>query len=278
MLIDTHAHLNFNAFRKDLDEVIKRTLDENIWVINVGSKYETSKKAVEIAEKYKEGVFAAVGLHPIYSTPGLIKIKTDPEEGEFVTTGENFDIERYKELAKSEKVIAIGEIGLDYYYRPKTKRKLELFKEKQKEVFLSQLKMAQELNLPVIFHCRMAHDDLLEILKSKVKSQKSKIRGVIHCFTGTWEQTKEYLDMGFYLGFNGIIFKLDLDEVIKKVPLEKILIETDCPYLNPPQAVSERNEPIFVKYIVEKISEIRGADYKKIAEITTANARKLFNI
>ncbi len=138
--------------------------------------------------------------------------------------------------------------------------------------------MAQELNLPVIFHCRMAHDDLLEILKSKVKSQKSKIRGVIHCFTGTWEQTKEYLDMGFYLGFNGIIFKLDLDEVIKKVPLEKILIETDCPYLNPPQAVSERNEPIFVKYIIERIAEIRDVDYKKIAEITTANARKLFNI
>jgi len=273
MLVDTHAHLNFNAFRKDLDEVIKRTLDEDIWVINVGSKYETSKKAVEIAEKYKERVFAAVGLHPIYSTPGLIKIKTDPEEGEFVTTGEDFDIERYRELAKSEKVIAIGEIGLDYYYKPKTKRKFELFKEKQKEVFLSQLKMAQELNLPVIFHCRMAHEDLLRVLKSQTS-----IKGVIHCFTGTWEQTKEYLNMGFYLGFNGIIFKLDLDEVIKKVPLEKILVETDCPYLIPPQVKESRNEPLFVRYIIERIAKVRGVDYKKIAGITTANARKLFNI
>ncbi len=273
MLINTHTHLNFNAFKGDLDEVVKRTLNENVWVINVGSKYETSKKAVEIAEKYKEGVFAAVGLHPIYSTPGLIKIKTDPEEGEFVTTGEDFDIERYKELSKSEKVIAIGEIGLDYYYRPKTKRKLGLFKEKQKEVFLSQLKMARELNLPVIFHCRMAHEDLLQVLKSQTS-----IKGVIHCFTGTWEQTKKYLDMGFYLGFNGIIFKLDLGEVIKKAPLEKILVETDCPYLIPPQVKEDRNEPIFVKYIIERIAEIKGVGYKKIVEITTANARKLFNI
>ena len=277
-LIDTHAHLNFNAFRDDLDEVIKRTLAENIWVINVGSKYETSKKAVEIAERYGNGVFSAIGLHPMHSAAGLVKIRTDPEEGNFTTEGEGFDKEKYKELAKSEKVVAIGEIGLDYYYKPKTKRKLGLFKERQKEALLSQLGLAREIELPVIFHCRMAHQDLLEILKSKVKTQKSKIQGVIHCFTGTWEQAREYLEMGFYLGFNGIVFKLDLDEVIKKTPLEKILIETDCPYLTPPQVDVERNEPIFVNYIVGKITKIRGIDYQKIAEITASNAKELFKI
>jgi len=164
MLIDTHAHLNFSAFKDDLEEVIRYSLSENLWMINVGTKYKTSKRTVEIAEKYEKGIFAAVGLHPIYAAPDLVKIKTDPEEGNFIPTEEDFDIEKYRELAKSNKVVAIGEIGLDYYYRPKTKRKLELFKEKQKEVFLSQLKLAKDVGRPLILHCRMAHNDLLEIL------------------------------------------------------------------------------------------------------------------
>jgi len=272
MLIDAHAHLNFNAFRDDFNEIIERSLAENIWMINVGTKYETSKRAVEIAEKYEKGIYAAIGLHPIYSTAGIVKIKTDPEEGNFVASREDFDSERYKELAKSEKVVAIGEIGLDYYYKPKTKRKLELFKEKQKEVFLKQLDLAKELNLPVIFHCRMAHEDLLEILKNH------QVPGVIHCFTGNWEQAKQYLDMGFYLGINGIIYKLDLKEVIEKAPLEKILIETDCPYLTPPQAGVERNEPIFIKHIVQEIVKIKNLDFQKVAETTSQNAKNLFRI
>jgi len=280
MLIDTHAHLNFNAFKNDLDEVVRRSLAENVWVINVGTKYQTSKRAVEIAEKY-EGNFAAIGLHPIYSTSGLVKIKTDPEEGDFEAKGEDFTKEKYQELAlsagsgqaRSKKVVAIGEIGLDYYYKPKTKRKLELFKEKQKEVFLEQLDLAKELNLPVIFHCRMAHDDLLEILRNI-----QNVQGVIHCFTGNWEQAKEYLEMGFFLGFNGIIYKLDLKEVIEKTPLEKILIETDCPYLVPPQAGAKRNEPIFVKYIAQEIAKIKNLDFQKVAEVTTQNAKNLFKI
>jgi len=285
MLIDTHAHLNFNAFKDDLDEVVKRSLAENVWVINVGTKYETSEKAVEIAEKY-EGNFAAVGLHPIYSTSGLVKIKTDPEEGNFEAKGEDFAKEKYRELAlsadsgqaRSKKVVAIGEIGLDYYYRPKTKRKLELFKERQKEVFLKQLDLAKELNLPVIFHCRMAHEDLIEILNFQFPISNFQLKGVIHCFTGNWEQAEEYLKMGFYLGFNGIIYKLDLKEVIEKAPLEKILIETDCPYLVPPQAGAKRNEPIFVKYIAQEIAKIKNLDFQKVAEITTQNARDLFKI
>jgi TatD DNase family protein len=275
MLIDTHAHLNFNAYKDDLDEVIKCSLDNNIWMINVGSQYETSKKAVKIAEQYEKGVYAAVGLHPIHLSDGIFKTKIDQEEIEFQTREEDFDYQKYKELARSKKVVAVGEIGLDYWYKPKTKKKLEEFKQKQKEVFLQQLELARELSLPVIFHCRTAHDDLLETLNFQVSSFK--LRGAIHCFTGNWQQAERYLEMGLYLGFNGIIFKLDLDEIINKAPLEKILIETDCPYLTPPP-MEGRNEPLYVKYVAEKIAKIKKLSYEELSNITTKNARKLFNI
>lgn len=275
MLIDTHAHLNFNAYKDDLDEVIKRSLNNKVWMINVGSQYETSKKAVKIAEQYEKGVYAAVGLHPIHLSDGIFKTKIDQEEIEFQTREEDFDYQKYKELAQSKKVAAIGEIGLDYWYKPKTKKKLEEFKQKQKEVFLQQLELARELSLPVIFHCRTAHDDLLETLNFQVSSFK--LRGAIHCFTGNWQQAERYLEMGLYLGFNGIIFKLDLDEIINKAPLEKILIETDCPYLTPPP-MEGRNEPLYVKYVAEKIAKIKKLSYEELSNITTKNARKLFNI
>jgi len=274
MLIDTHAHLNFNAFENDFDKVIKGSLAEDIWMINVGTKYETSKRAVEIAEKCKEGVFAAIGLHPIHLGTGLVKIKMEPEEGNFSPKGEDFDKEKYKKLADSKKVVAIGEIGLDYYYRPKEEEKFEALKREQKKLLLEQLKLAEELKLPVIFHCRKAHDDLIKILKDF----QGELRGVIHCFTGRWRQAEEYLKVGFYLGINGIIYKLNLKQVIEKTPLEKILIETDCPYLVPPQAGVERNEPIFVKYIVQDIAKIKGIDSQEVAEITFQNAKKLFSI
>jgi len=280
MLIDTHAHLNFNAYKDDANEVIGRSLKNNFWMINVGSQYSTSKRAVEIAEKYPEGVYAAIGLHPIHSE-------------------EEFDYKKYRVLANRligdpprRRVVAIGEIGLDY------KSEYVLFKERQKKVFLKQLDLAKELNLPAIFHCRMAHEDLIEILNTKYKIQDIASRGVIHCFTGTWDDARKYLEMGFYLGFNGIIFKLYLDEVIEKTPLDKILVETDCPYLTPPlpadsafvaasakEAVltkagpmTGRNEPLYVKYVAEKIAKIKKKSYEEISEITTQNAKKLFNL
>ena len=278
MLIDTHAHLNFNAYKTDFDRVIKRTLENDIWMINIGTQYATSKKAVEIAEKYAKGVFAAIGLHPIHLETGLVKIKNDTEEIEVKTREENFNYEKYKELAKSEKVVAIGEIGLDYYWKPKTKRKLEIFKQRQKETLFQQLSLAKELNLPVIFHCRMAHDDLIQTIQ---QSNIPTINGVMHGFVGTTEQLKKYLDFGFYIGFNGIIFKsiqgIDFEKNIKETPLEKILIETDCPYLTPPQAEG-RNEPICVKYVAEKIAEIKNLSFQDLAKITTENAKNLFKI
>ena len=278
MLIDTHAHLNFTAFDKDRKEIIKKCMEDNVLMINVGTKYETSRKAKEIAENYRQGIYAAIGLHPMHLATGVIKIKTDPDEGGFTVKGEDFDSSRYRDLAKSSKVVAIGEIGLDYYYLPETDEKVKIFKQKQKELLLEQLVMAKELNLPVIFHCRKAHDDLLEILREQKAKNKIQLKGVIHCFTGKWRQAKEYLDMGFYLGFNGIIFKLNLDKIIERTPLERILVETDCPYLTPPSFSEKRNNPLAVKLIVGRIAEIKGISYEKISKLTTLNAKKLFGI
>lgn len=265
MIIDTHAHVNFNAFKDDADEVIRRALNEKIWMINVGSQYSTSKRAVEIAEKYDEGVYAAIGLHPIHLGQGLVKIKEDLQEVQFPAREEVFDYERYKELAKSKKVVAIGEVGFDYY--------LKEFHQKQLNVFLGQLALAQEMNLPIIIHCRMAHEELREALTPYL----SKIRGVVHSHTATWEQTKDYLNTDLYFGFNGLIFKRPSDEVIKNLPLEKILVETDAPYLTPQQE-DGRNEPLYIKHVVSKIAQIKGLSYQEVAEATTQNARMLFGI
>ncbi len=271
-IIDTHSHLNFKVYDADREEVIKRTQEAGVFCIDVGTKYETSKLAVELAEK-NEGIFAAIGMHPIHIKTDLLKLKMDEEEGAFAPLGEEYDAEKYKELAKSKKVVAIGEIGLDYYYRPKSRTKLEAFKEEQKKVFVQQLDLAEELNLPVIIHCRMAFKDLYEILKIR------KLRGTIHCFTGNIEEATQFTDLGFYLGINGIIDKLDLTEVIKNISLDKILVETDCPYLTPlVEGKEKRNEPIFVKHVIQKIADLKGLSFEEIETKTTENAKKLFNI
>jgi len=280
MLIDTHAHLNFASFKDDFDRVIKECLDRHIWLINVGTKYVTSKRAVEIAQRYREGVFAAVGLHPIH----LESRRIDPSELDFqkgfTSDKEDFDYQKYRKLAQSEKVVAIGEIGLDYYWSPKTKTRFEKFRKKQREVLFEQIRLAKELDLPVVFHCRMAHSDLIEILKSQISNLG--IRGVVHCFTGTWRQAQEYLGMGLYLGFNGIIFKkidkVDFDEIIKKAPLERILAETDSPYLTPPDFPEKRNNPLGVNLICQRLAKVKGVSFEKMAMITTENAKELFRL
>jgi len=288
-MFDTHAHLNFKAFDKDRDKIIQKCLQENIWMINVGTNFLSSEKAIETANKYKEGVYASVGLHPInIEVNSKFKNKNsklpplpDGQTGKIQNFDKedvlekDFDYQRYKKLAENKKVVAIGEIGLDYYYKPKTKRRLEEFKNKQKEIFLKQIELAQELNLPIIFHCRMAHQEMIEILKQKIVNSKQKIRGVIHCFTGTCQQAEEYSKMGFFLGFNGIIFKLNLDDVIAKTPLDKILIETDCPYLSPP-GYKERNDPMSLPLIAEKIAQIKSLDSREVLKKTENNARILF--
>ena len=279
MLVDTHSHLNFKAYDKDRDEIIKRTQEEGIICVDVGTKFETSERAVELAKK-DENIFAAIGMHPIHIKTDLLKIKMDEEEGAFVPLGEEFDANKYKELARSKKVVAIGEIGLDYYYKPKTKTRLKEFKKLQKDVFIKQLDLAEELNLPVIIHCRVAFNDVYEILsaRSGLASGGKKIRGVMHCFVGTVEEMKKIVNLGFCIGVNGIIFKLNLDDVIISCPLNKILIETDSPYLTPPKAGVERNEPIFVKYVAERIAELKNISFDQVALQTTKNAKELFKI
>ena len=279
MLIDTHSHLNFDAYNEDIDEVIERSLVNDVWMINVGSQYNTSKKAVEISQKHPKGIYAAVGLHPLNLETNLIKKKFDPEENQEFQ-GEIFDYQKYKELAQKERVVAVGETGLDYYYKPKTKNRLELFKNQQKELFQKNLELAKEFNLPVIFHCRVAHNDLIDFLLKNPDLRPKK--AVIHGFVGTPEQLENYLDFGYNIGFNGIIFKeiegINFSESIKKTPLDKILIETDCPYLTPPVLGTKRNEPIYVKYVVERIAELKNLNFEELAKITTKNAKELFKI
>ncbi|MEA3293074.1 MAG: TatD family hydrolase [Patescibacteria group bacterium] len=280
MLIDTHCHLNFNVFKDDSREIIKKCLDKDIWLINVGTQYTTSERAVQITKEYEKGVYAAVGLHPTQLETNLIKIKIDLEDVEYQTREEKFDYEKYKTLAKNQKVVAIGEIGLDYYYKPKSKTKLFLFKEKQKESLLEQLKLAKELNLPVIFHCRMAHNDLIELLLNNADVAPKK--AVAHGFVGSAEQLQKYLNIGYYIGFNGIIFKkiegINFQENIEKTPLERILIETDCPYLVSPNFSEKRNNPFGVIPVAKEIARIKNLSFEKVAEITFKNAKTLFKL
>jgi len=256
MLIDTHSHLNFSDYNKDREQVIQRALNNNIWMINIGTDFQTSQQVVEIAGKYEQGVYAGIGLHPM-------------------DTDQDFDYEKYYQLAQSsDKVVAIGEIGLDYWNKPKTKGKTEEFKNQQKQLLLKQLKLTEDLGLPVIFHCRKSHNDLIQILEES----KIKIFGVIHCFTGDWDQAQKYLDLGLYLGFNGIIYKLDLTKIIKQCPVDKILVETDCPFLTPSQANIKRNESSYIIHIIKTIADIKNQSFDKIAEVTTTNAKKLFRL
>ena len=277
LLIDTHAHVNFNDFKSDSKEVIKRALDENIWMINVGAESKTSERAVKMAEEYKEGVYAVIGLHPSHLVEQDVEYKENEEIVKYKSKPEEFDYGFYLNLAKNKKVVGIGECGLDYF-----RTSDESFKEKQKEVFIKHLELAKEVKKPIIIHCRDAHDDLLKILRLAVKPPS----GVMHFFTGNLEQAKRYINLGFYISFSGVITfsprKEDVagayDEIIKNIPLEKILVETDCPYVAPVPHRGKRNEPQYVKYVAHKIAEIRGMSFEEVAEQTTKNARELFGI
>lgn len=279
MLIDTHAHVNFKAFKDDADEVIRRSLASDTWMILVGSETKTSKRALEYANRYERGVYAAVGLHPIHTH----EQKAEGDDYEFTTRGEEFSYDVYEKLAQFKKVVAIGEIGLDYYHLDPTYDIREL-KESQKQIFLRQLELAHNLKLPVMIHCRQAHDDMLEILKKFKKEHKNdfpkdKSWGVMHCFSGDEELAWQYFNLGLSISFTGLItFSAQWDDLIRRLPNDKFLIETDCPYMTPEPFRGQRNEPILVKKVAERIAEIKNLSLDRIAEISTNNARKLFNI
>lgn len=281
MLIDSHCHIQFNAYKNDAEEVIRRSLAQEVKMIVVGSQASTSERAVEYARQH-DGLWAVVGLHPIH----LTSQEVDEEEINFHSREEKFDYDFYKKLASDPKVVGIGETGLDFFHLPKNLT-LEEVTKIQIETFIAQAELATELNLPMAIHCRDAHEQLLLILKKFCQDKKMPSRGVAHCFTGNWLEAKGYLDLGFYIGFTGVITfpakktnpqqQLNLIEVVKNTPLNMILVETDAPYLAPQEHRGKRCEPWMVIEVAKKIAEIKNAPFEEVVKQTVKNTLKLFS-
>ncbi|OGN00894.1 MAG: hypothetical protein A3I26_00590 [Candidatus Yanofskybacteria bacterium RIFCSPLOWO2_02_FULL_43_10] len=258
-IFDSHCHPQMAQYNKDREEVIRRALEKGVFMICVGTDLETSRQAIELAQKH-EGVWATVGLHPNDNL------------------NEKFEPEKYRELLQQERVVAFGEIGLDYYRTEKPEDQ-----KFQKERFIQQLELAKELKKPLILHCRdgksgstgPAYRDMIEILSRGYVING----GVMHSFTGTTEEARQFLDLGLYLGFNGIItFARQYDNIVREVPLERILLETDAPYLTPEPHRGKRNEPAYVIEVAKKIAELKNEPFEKVVEQTTKNCRKLFGL
>lgn len=282
--IDIHSHVNFKAFDDDRDAVILRAKENDTWMINIGTQFDTSKKAVEMTNQYS-GVYATIGLHPIHTGASYHDVSELGTEGkEFTSRGEIFDKKKYKELATLGKVVGVGECGLDYFHLGTDTI------EKQKTAFIGQIELANELNLPLILHIRNndedlttnAYQDALEILK-----KHSKVKGVSHFFAGTLKDAQDFIDFGFYISFAGIItyplkknFSRPVDylSIIEALPLNMILADTDSPYVAPIPHRGKRNEPIYVSEIVKKIAEIKGLPETEVAEQIVKNAKCLFDI
>ena len=279
-LIDTHCHLNLPYFKDDYDEVIHRALNDDVAMILVGTDYKSSKRALEIANRYQSGVYVAVGLHP-ESLEDRIE-QEDNNKSYF--EGEEFNVDIYQQLAKFPRVVAVGEIGLDYFRPDATKSNWEAVKTKQKEVLWQQLEFALQLNLPVMIHCRQAHDDMMTLLtdfKNKYRRILPLDRpwGVLHCFSGDENLAWHYFNLGLAISFTGLItFSKNWDSLIRKMPDDRLLIETDAPFMTPEPYRGKRNEPLLVSYVAKRLAEIRGVSEAKIASITTANAVKLFRL
>lgn len=275
-LVDAHTHIQFHAFKEDRDEVIDRALAEDIWVVNVGTQFDTSEGAIKIAEEHDEGVYATVGLHPIHTTLSYHD-KKELGNGEaakaFTSRGEDFDYSLYRELARNKKVVAIGECGLDYYRLDKET------KDKQVEVFEKQIKLAHEVEKPLMIHCRQAFPDLIKILKTNHYKLKTNYPGITHFFTGSVDDAKKLKDLGFYFSFGGVVtFARDYDDVIKEIGLDRIVLETDAPYVAPVPYRGKRNEPSYITHTAKKIAELLSKTYEEVAEKTTKNAREIFKI
>ncbi|MGK0468386.1 TatD family hydrolase [Clostridium sp.] len=253
MIFDSHAHYDDEAFNEDRDTVISEIKDRGvIGVLNCGASIEGARMSVELSDKY-DFIYAAVGVHP-----------------EHADTVNNKIIDELRNLAQNVKVRAVGEIGLDYYYEENPSREI------QKEAFRIQMKLAKELKLPVVIHDRDAHSDTLDILK-----EFPEVTGVVHCFSGSVEFAKECLKLGYYIGFTGVITFKNVKkaiEVARAVPMDRILVETDCPYMAPTPYRGKRNRSDYIRCIIEKISEIKERSIEEIEQITILNAKHLLKI
>ncbi|MDK2801295.1 MAG: TatD DNase family protein [Clostridiales bacterium] len=254
MFFDSHAHFDDERFNRDRETLLQNMQQKGVrYILNAASDIDTSQKCVELTEKY-DFIYASVGVHP-HNVAGIT---------------EN-DMQLLMHLSKHSKVVAIGEIGLDYYYDHSPR-------EEQKYWFRRQIQLAKQLNLPVIIHNRDAHADSMEIIQAE---DISTIGGVIHCFSGSWEMAKKLIAMGIYISIAGpITFKNAVKsvEVVKNLPMDKILIETDSPYLTPVPYRGKRNDSSYIKYVAEKIAEIKGLTVKEVAQKTMENAKRLFKI
>ena len=275
---DVHTHTHFTAFENDSDEVIRRALDVGVWMGNVGTQRDTSAGAVSTAERYEEGVYAAVGLHPIHTEKshhdaqelGLPDGASTPFRAQFTSRGEDFDYDFYKNLALHPKVVAVGECGLDYY------RLGEESKARQFEAFERQIALASEVGKPLMVHCRNAFPDLIALLKPRAYGLKP---GIVHFFTGSVDDARILLDLGFSFSFGGVTtFTSDYDEALRFIPLDRILSETDAPYVTPVPYRGKRNEPLYVREVVARIAAIRREDPTVVQKALVANACRIFGL
>lgn len=277
-LIDTHCHLHFPAYHEDRDAVLLRMRENNIWAITVGTTIATSRGAIAFAERHNN-VFAAVGYHPEHLTSSF----HDESEGRDTLP---YHVDRIWELAKSStRVVAIGETGLDFFRIDADRDKKEAMRF-QAEALRDHIRIAHDLGLPVIMHCREAFGELAGIVQSEQQKGYA-IQGVVHCFTGTWEDAKPLLDLGLYLSFTGIITfppkKSEIPEnsirrVIERMPANRICLETDAPWLTPVPHRGMRNEPSYVSFVANEIARLRGVTEAEIGRITTENAMRLFSL
>jgi TatD DNase family protein len=250
---DIHSHLNFPDYEKDWDEVMQRLRDTETHTIVVGTDYESSEKAVELADKY-EGMYACIGVHPV----------DDPKRV--------FEKEKFEELVKNPKVVAVGECGMDFFHADKTGDY-----ERQKELFLAQVEFAIEHDKPVMIHARSAYSEILDILEPLKREHRDRLWGDVHFFAGDVETAKRFLNIGFTMSFTGVItFVRDYDEVMKFLPLESIMSETDAPFVAPVPYRGKRNEPSYVNEVVKKIAEIRGEDLEVVQKTLISNALRVF--
>lgn len=272
--IDTHTHVNLAAFKDDYVEVIERTLEENVWIINVGTQYSTSVFAVELLKQFETaGVYATVGLHPSNVSKKHFDA-SELSESEREDVEETFDIDTYKALALHPRVVAVGECGLDYY-RDITDEEWK----KQVEAFEAQIALANKMGKPLMLHLRNgsrgnAYMDAYAILK-----RDAKVLGNAHFFAGSVEDAKLFWEMGYSTSFTGVItFTHDYDEIVKTAPCEFLHAETDAPYVAPVPFRGHRNEPLHVREVVRRMAEIRGVDIHVLQQILQKNAETMYGI
>ncbi|MFA6364960.1 MAG: TatD family hydrolase [Candidatus Paceibacterota bacterium] len=271
---DAHTHAQFAAYDVDRAEVMHRAYNAGVGMINVGTDYETSVDAVKLAHTHAN-TYACVGHHPVHATPSEYHDEDEHREEDFEVI-EKFDYEAYQKLARDPKVVAIGECGLDYFRMENNK--LEI-KEKQKQVFEAQIKLVHEVQKPLMIHCRDAFPDLIEILTRNSSLLIPHRAGIIHFFTGTETEAKKLLALGFSFTFGGVItFAREYDEVIKLIPQDKILSETDAPYVTPVPYRGKRNEPSYVIEVEKKLAEVKGLSQEEMRIQIIKNAEEVFQV